>query len=41
MLDFVILDIDLPLSRYCLLTRDYSVHTLRYAIVLFEKNLLL
>ena len=38
MLDFVILDIDLVLNRYCLWSWDYSSHALRYAIVLFEKS---
>ena len=46
MLDFVILD--LALKRYCLWSWDYSalylnmtLHALRYAIVFFEKKLLL
>ena len=37
-LDFVILDIDFTLKRYCLSSWDYSTHALRYAIVFFEKN---
>ena len=40
-LDFVILDIDFTLKRYCLSSWDYSAHALRYAIVFFEKFLLL
>ena len=36
-LDFVTLDIDLVLKRYCLWSWYYSAHTLRYAIVFFEK----
>ena len=40
MLDFVILDINLALNRYCLWSWDYSAHALRYAIVFFEKKLL-
>ena len=40
-MDFVILDIDLPLSRYFLRSWDCSAHALRYAIVFFQKELLL
>ena len=41
MTDFVILDIDLPLSRYFLWSWDCSSHAPRYAILFFQKELLL
>ena len=40
-LNFMILNIDLALSRYCLWSWDYLAHALHYAIVFFEKKLLL
>ena len=36
-LDFVILDIDPALNRYCLWWRDYSAHKLRYSVFVFGK----
>ena len=38
MLNFVILDINLALNRYCLWSWNYSAHALHYAIVFFEKK---
>ena len=38
MFDFVILDIDLALYRYCLWSGGYSAHALRNVIVIFEKS---
>ena len=38
MFNFVIFDIDLALNRYCLWSWDHSAHTIRYAIVFFEKS---
>ena len=38
MLDFVILDLDLNLNRYCVWSWDYSAHALHYAIVFFKKD---
>ena len=40
-LDFVILDTDLAINRYCLWSWHYSAHSLPYAIVFWEKLFLL
>ena len=41
MLDFVVLDIDLALSRHCLWSRDYLENALRYTVAFSEKKFLL